>query len=150
MSQSLVKINIHIIFSTKHRYPWIDEKIRPELFTYVGGICKKFEYYPIIVGGYYDHVHILCMLSKKIPLMKFMQEVKSHSSKWIKTKHLKYQQFRWQNGYAAYSVSSTDLNRIKSYIKNQIDHHKQQTFKTELVDFLNKNSMQYNENYLWD
>jgi REP element-mobilizing transposase RayT len=149
MPQSLVKNIIHIIFSTKNRNPWIDDPIRSELFKYIGGICKNMECYPIIVGGYTDHVHILCLLSKKIPLMKLLQEVKSHSSKWIKTKHPRYRGFQWQNGYAAFSVENSDLNRVKSYIKHQPDHHKKKPFQSELLTILGENQIHYNEKFLW-
>jgi len=86
MPQSLVKNYIHIVFSTKYRYPFIDAGIQEELFSYLGGVCKSLESNPVIVGGYRDHVHILCMLSRKIPLMKLVEDVKKSSSKWIKTK----------------------------------------------------------------
>ena len=86
MGQSLNKIYVHLVFSTKHRNPLITDSIKDELFNYLGGICKNLECNPIQVGGYKDHVHILCLLSKKITLMKLLEEIKSHSSKWIKTK----------------------------------------------------------------
>ena len=93
MGQSLVKNYIHIIFSTKLRAPLILESIENELYSYIGGICKQLECYPVKIGGYIDHIHILCMLSKKIPLMKLLEEIKAHSSKWIKTKDDTYYQF---------------------------------------------------------
>src|SRR6516162_1432583 len=99
MGQSLVKNYMHIIYSTKHREPLIHESIEGELHSYLGGICKNLECHPIIIGGYTDHVHILSMLSKKIALMKLLEEVKSESSKWIKTKDDKWKDFYWQTGY---------------------------------------------------
>ena len=86
MSQSLVKNYIHIIFSTKYRQPLISDAISPELYSYLAGVCRNLECYPLKVGGYVDDVHIQCMLSKKIALMKLLEETKAHSSKWIKTK----------------------------------------------------------------
>lgn len=86
MPQSLVHNYIHIVFSTKYREPLIDKEIQPELFAYLGGICNHLESNSIMVGGYRDHVHILCMLSRKIPLMKLVEKLKTSSSKWIKTK----------------------------------------------------------------
>ena len=86
MGQSLVNNYIHIVFSTKYRQPLILPSVESELYNYLGGICKNLECQPIKVGGYLDHIHILCKLSKKIALMKLLEEVKSHSSKWIKTK----------------------------------------------------------------
>ena len=84
---------MHLVFSTKHRQPLIDEAIEAELHSYLGGICKGLDCQPIAIGGYYDHVHILCMLSKKITLIKLLEDVKSDSSKWIKTKSDDYLNF---------------------------------------------------------
>lgn len=99
MGQSLVKNYIHLVFSTKHRAPLIHSPIEAELHAYLGGICNKLECTVIKVGGYTDHIHILCMLSKKITLMKLLEELKSHSYKWIKTKGTGYENFYWQDGY---------------------------------------------------
>ncbi len=93
MSQSLVKNSIHIIFSTKHRKAVILESIQTEFYSYLGGICKNLECQLIKIGGHTDHVHILCFLSKKIALMKLLEEVKGHSSKWMKTKGPEYEHF---------------------------------------------------------
>ena len=88
MSQSLAKVYVHIIFSTKHRKKLIKISIKEELFSYLGGICRGLECNPIIVGGHQDHIHILCVLSKKIALIKLMQEAKQSSSKWLKQKEM--------------------------------------------------------------
>lgn len=102
MGQSLVKNYIHLIFSTKNRVPLIDKEIEIELHHYLAGICIKLDCHIIKVGGYYDHIHILCLLSKKVPLIKLIEELKSTSSKWIKSKGIKYQKFYWQGGYGAF------------------------------------------------
>ncbi len=119
MGQSLVKNYLHVVFSTKHRQPMITEAIESELHAYLGGICKKLDCQPIKVGGYNEHIHILCMLSKKITLIKLMQELKSHSSKWIKTKGEDFKNFYWQEGYGAFSVNATEIDVVVSYIANQ-------------------------------
>ena len=150
MGQSLNKIFVHLVFSTKLRKPMITNSIKEELFSYLGGICKNLECYPIQVGGYLDHVHILCLLSKKIPLMKLMEEIKSHSSKWIKTKGIEYENFYWQNGYGAFSVNPTELEIVKNYISNQEEHHKKKTFQEEFLAFLKKYNVDYDEKYVWD
>lgn len=150
MPQSLVKNYIHITFSTKYRFPFIDKNIKNELFSYLGGICKNLECNPIIVGGYKDHVHILCMLSRKIALMKLIEEVKSHSSKWIKTKGAKYQKFYWQRGYGAFSVNPAEISVVENYILQQEEHHRKKTFQNEYRAFLKKYKIEYDEKYLWD
>ena len=93
MGQSLVKNYIHITFSTKNRAPLIHPPVQRELYSYIGGICREMDCPPIKIGGYSDHIHILCMLSKKIALMKLLEEVKSHSSKWMKTKDIALKNF---------------------------------------------------------
>ena len=109
MPQSLVKNYIHIIFSTKYRNDFIDETIENELFPYIGSVCKQFESTAVQIGGTDNHIHILCLLSRKIALMKLVQEIKAHSSKWIKAKGKKYESFFWQDGYGAFSVSPNNI-----------------------------------------
>lgn len=150
MPQSLVKNYLHITFSTKGRYPFIDKTIETELNAYLGGICKNLESYPVMIGGYIDHVHILCLLSRKIALMKLIEEIKSHSSKWIKTKGDKYKKFYWQNGYGGFSVNPKDIDLVADYIKNQEEHHRKKTFKEEYLGFLKKYNIDYDVRYLWD
>lgn len=150
MGQSLVKNYIHIIFSTKHRQPLILPPIETELHTYLGGISNKLECPVIKVGGYTDHIHILCSLSKKIALIKLMEELKSHSSKWIKTKGYAYKNFYWQNGYGCFSVNPTETDKVAAYIANQHEHHSKKTFQEEYRAFLKKYQIEYDEKYVWD
>jgi REP element-mobilizing transposase RayT len=150
MGQSLAKNTMHIIFSTKNRAPLIDANIESELHKYLGGICNKLECPPIKIGGYDDHVHILCYLSKTIALSDFLEDLKKNSSKWIKTKAKKYKSFYWQDGYAAFSVSQSILEKTKEYIAVQHEHHSKISFKDELIGFLKKNGIEYDERYLWN
>lgn len=150
MSQSLVKNYIHIVFSTKHRDDFIDEKIEKELFSYIAVICKNLECTALQIGGTDNHIHILCMLSKKIALMKLVQEIKSNSSRWIKTKGKKYENFFWQDGYGAFSVAEENVLVVRKYIRNQRQHHQQMHYQDELINILEKHRIQYDEKYLWD
>jgi REP element-mobilizing transposase RayT len=150
MGQSLAKNYLHIVFSTKHRQPLIHEPVESELHAYLGGICNKLGCQVIKVGGYTDHIHILCLLSKKITLIKLMEEVKSHSSKWIKTKGDAYKNFYWQDGYGAFSVNPTGVNRVAAYIANQHSHHRKKSFQDEHRWYLKKYEVEYDERYVWD
>ncbi len=150
MPQSLVKNYVHIVFSTKYRNDFIDKEIEDELFRYIASICKDFESTAIQIGGTDNHIHILCLLSRKIALMKLVQEVKAHSSKWIKTKGRKYEHFFWQDGYGGFSVCRSKLEIVKNYIVNQRKHHEELDFKKEFVSMLIENKMEYDEKYLWD
>ncbi len=150
MPQSLVENYIHITFSTKNRYPFIESPIDKELFAYIAEICNRHESFAIIVGGHNDHIHILCKLSRKIALMKLIEELKSHSSKWIKSKGSNYSNFYWQNGYGGFSVNPTEIAIVKNYISNQKEPHKSVTFQQEYVAFLKKYKIKYDEKYVWD
>jgi len=150
MGQSLVKNYIHLVFSTKHRKPLIHPPVEAELHAYLGGICNKLECPVIKVSGYTDHIHILCMLSKKIALMKLMEELKSHSSKWIKTKGTGYESFYWQDGYGAFSVNPSEVDTVIAYIANQHEHHSKRNFQDEYRAFLKKYHVEYDEKYVWD
>jgi REP element-mobilizing transposase RayT len=149
MGQSLVKNYIHIVFSTKLRKPFIDETIENELFAYLGGVCNKLDCPVLKVGGYINHVHILCMLSKNITLAKLMQDLKSNSSKWIKTKGENYQNFFWQDGYGAFSVNPSEVEIVVNYIANQKEHHSKKNFQDEFRAFLEKYEVEYDERYVW-
>ena len=150
MGQSLVKNYIHIVFSTKYRQPLIQQSVVSELYCYLGGICNKLGCQVIKVGGFTDHIHILCLLSKKITLVKLLEELKSHSSKWIKTKGEAYSNFYWQDGYGAFSVNPSDVEIVINYIANQKEHHSKKTFQNEYTAFLKKHEVEYDERYVWD
>lgn len=141
---------MHITFSTKNREQLIDKEIEKELFSYLAGICRNLECSPIIVGGHKDHVHILCLLSRKIALMKLIEELKSHSSKWIKTKGEKYKNFYWQNGYGGFSIASSQIDVVRNYILRQKEHHEQHSFQEEYRTLLKEFEVKFNERYVWD
>ena len=108
------------------------------------------ECYSVKIGGYTDHVHILCLLSKKITLMKLLEEVKSHSSKWMKTKGPELKNFYWQDGYGAFSVNPSQIDRVIAYIENQNEHHRKKTSQDEYRAFLKKYKVEFDERYVWD
>lgn len=150
MPQSFVYNYTHITFSTKDRQPFIHEQIEEELFDYLGGICKNLGFNPIIVGGHRNHVHILCLLSSKVTLSKFMEELKSNSSKWIKSKGTEFRNFYWQRGYGSFSVNPSEIETVKKYIMNQKENHRKWTFKQEFLAFLKKYGIPYDERFIWD
>jgi putative transposase len=151
MPQSLAKLYNHITFSTKDRFPFLNDKnIRKETHAYLGGICKTLESQPIIVGGVADHVHILCLISKNNAVSKVIGELKRVSSIWIKTKGGIFNKFHWQNGYGVFSIGRSEINAIRVYIENQEEHHKVKTFQEEFRAFLQEYEMEYDEQYIWD
>ena len=150
MGQSLVQNYLHFIWSTKHREPLIKPDIEKDLHAYLAGICYELKSPVIKVGGHIDHIHLLSRVSKNMSISSFMAEIKKSSSKWIKTKDKRFSNFYWQDGYAAFSVSHSNLADVVSYIDNQHEHHKSKTFKDEIILFLEEYKIEYDERYLWD
>ncbi|MGD0338868.1 MAG: IS200/IS605 family transposase [Bacteroidota bacterium] len=151
MPQSLSKVAIHIVFSTKNRtHEFTNPSIRDELHAYLGGTCKALRCPAIIVGGWTEHIHILCLLNRIISISDLLKGLKIESSKWLKTKDTHLRNFSWQAGYGVFSVSESSIEKVKRYIQNQEDHHRKKTFKEEYVEFLKENLISYNEQYVWD
>ena len=151
MSQSLANVLVHIVFSTKNRYPFlIQPNIRKEMHAYLGGACKNLGCPVLAVGGVADHVHLLCALSRTSSIADIVREIKQGSSKWIKTKGVVHSKFAWQGGYGAFSVSQSQVQRVRTYIERQEDHHRKKAFQDEYRTFLKMHSIEYDERYLWD
>jgi putative transposase len=151
MPQSLDNILIHIVFSTKNRYPFLaDKQIRNEMHAYLGGACNNLGCKVILVGGVADHAHIFCKLSRNITSAKLVGDIKRESSKWVKSKGKMLNKFAWQNGYGVFSVGKSEVERLKNYISNQEEHHRKKNFQDEYREFLNKYGIEYDERYVWD
>ena len=150
MGQSLSKLFTHIIFHIKSNNPCLIRKEdQTQLFAYIGSIIKDCNSIPIKINGVEDHVHILCVMSKNIALSKLVEEIKKHSSRWIKTKSSYYSNFAWQAGYGGFSVSPSIHDKTIRYINNQEEHHKMITFKEEYILFLKEYGIDYDEQFLW-
>ena len=150
MSQSLASIALHIIFSTQARLPFLKPEYRPSLFSYLAGIAKGESSYVYEIGGIEDHVHILCSLPRTISPAKLVELIKKSSSKWLKTQSHDLIPFAWQSGYGAFSVSASQIDCVREYIRNQESHHRQGTFQNELMTLLHASNISYDERYLWD
>jgi REP element-mobilizing transposase RayT len=125
-------------------------RIRSETHAYLGGICRNSESPPLAIGGTEDHVHILCILSRKIAAARFIQALKRDSSKWIKSKGSGLLSFKWQEGYGVYSVSPSHVEALRKYIENQEEHYQHVSFQDELRNLFKKYSIEYDEQYVWD
>jgi len=149
MAQSLSKLFVHIIFHIKSDSCIIRRQDDKELYAYIGSIIKDNGSVPIVINGVRDHLHILCIMSKNIALAKLVEEIKRHSSRWIKTKGNFYSNFSWQGGYGGFSVSPSLHEKTKKYIENQEERHKKMTFNEEYLLFLKEYGIKYDEKYLW-
>lgn len=150
MSQSLVKNLVHLVFSTKYRTPWIPAEVRKGLYAYQAGTCNGLKSPALSIGGVDDHVHILFSLSKNYALYKVVEQIKTASSKWMKTEGTGNKDFYWQLGYAAFSVSQSNVEDVTKYIENQEEHHRKMSFQDELRLLFERHGIQYDEGYVWD
>ena len=147
MSSTYLSLHYHLIFSTKLREPLISDQWQERLHEYLGGTVKGLGGFPQGVGGVADHVHLLVGLKATHCLADFMRDLKKSSSAWVHDE-IGLKTFAWQEGYAAFTVSATSRDGVKSYIANQAEHHKQQPFRDELIELLNKAAVEFDVRYL--
>ena len=150
MAQSFSSILIHLVFSTRNREPFISSEIEPELHAYLATVFQACESPSLLVGGARDHIHALFVLSRTWALADVVEEVKTSSSKWIKTKGQEFNQFHWQAGYGAFSIGQSQAQQVKNYIANQREHHRRRDFQDELRSLLRKYEVEYDERYVWN
>ena len=132
MPQSLAKILVHTVFSTKDRRPFLrDRSLREELHRYLGGILSRLECQPIIVGGVEDHAHLLCALARTCEPASMVKEIKRGSTLWLKTKSPDLRDFAWQNGYGIFSIGFSQIQSVRDYIAGQDEHHRKMSFQDE-------------------
>jgi putative transposase len=150
MPQSLSYLLIHIVFSTKDRVPLLNSEVRLDLCAYLATVARNADCECYRVGGVADHVHLAIRLSRTTTVAHLIEELKTSSSKWLKTQSPTLAQFAWQNGYGAFSVSPSDLEALRTYIDNQEKHHKTRTFQEEYRAFLKRYGVDFDERYVWD
>ena len=147
MSSTYSSIHLHVVFSTKHRQPLIAPAWRPRLHAFVGGAIRTLEASPEAIGGVEDHVHLLIGLKPIHRVSDLVREVKKASSHWI-VRETEAKAFAWQEGYAAFSVSASSQREVRDYIARQEEHHRKRSFREELVLFLERSGVTYDERYL--
>ena len=150
MAQSLSQIYLHIVFSTKYHYPFLENTVDDELYAYIGASIKRIEGIPLSINGDCNHIHILTTFPRTITVADFMKDIKANSSHWLKTKGEPYHDFAWQNGYGVFSVSSSKRQVVANYIARQKEHHKKIDYQNEFLQFLQKYGVNYDERYVWD
>jgi REP-associated tyrosine transposase len=151
MPQSLAKILVHTVFSTKDCRPYLkDRNLRSEMHAYLGGILSRLDCQPIVVGGVEDHVHLLCSLARTIEPAEMIKEVKRGSSLWIKTKSASVEDFNWQSAYGMFSIGFSQIAAVKAYIEIQEEHHHKTSFQDEYRELLRRYEIDFDERYVWD
>jgi putative transposase len=150
MGQSLSKVYVHLIFSTRDREPLLLGGLRGEMHAYLAAVLNNHDSPALKVGGTTDHVHALFRLSKNRTLAGLVEEIKTSSSRWIKTQARGMGGFHWQSGYGGFSVSPSELERVVEYVEEQEAHHRLVSFQDEYRRLLKQHNIEYDERYVWD
>jgi REP element-mobilizing transposase RayT len=143
MSQSLARVVLHVVFSTKNRVPFLKEPgLRARLHAYMAGVLQNIGCEPILIGGVEDHVHILCNLSRTVTIAGMVEEAKKSPSKWMKE--------QGPGGYGAFSVSESNVEQVRAYVATQEEHHRKVSFQDEFRAICRKHGVEIDERYVWD
>jgi putative transposase len=147
MPQSLARLHIHLIFSTKYREPLLRNAVRDSLHRYMATVLQNLGCPPVLINSVEDHVHILFELGRTVAVSEAVEEVKKTSSKWIKTQGPEY---AWQAGYGAFAVSESNVAAVRAYVADQQEHHRKKAFQEEYRVFLQRHQVTFDERYVWD
>ena len=151
MPQSLANVLIHLVFSTRHRRPFLRRPEHRDVMTgYLIGTLQNVRCPPVITNVLEDHVHILCNLHRTVAVAQLVEDLKTSSSARIKEEHRALAGFHWQGGYGAFSVSQSRVETVKAYIHNQEERHRTKTFQEEFRLLLERHGIEYDERYVWE
>jgi REP element-mobilizing transposase RayT len=150
MPQSLARLHIHLVFSTKNREPIITDGVRDALHAYMATVLQNLGCAPVLINSVEDHAHLLFDLSRTVSISQVVEDVKKASSKWIKTQTPEFAGFAWQSGYGAFAVSESNVEAVREYIANQREHHRKKSFQEEYRQFLERHRIAFDERYVWD
>lgn len=144
------QILLHVVFSTKHRTPWITSEISERLYRYIGGIVRAEQGVLYDIGGVEDHLHMYLRWRTDGAISDLMRTVKSQSSKWVHDTFPHLSEFAWQEGYGVFSVSKSQEQAVKKYIAGQAEHHRREDFKSEFLRLLRAHEVEFDEKYVFD
>ncbi|BCU76534.1 IS200/IS605 family transposase [Luteolibacter sp. LG18] len=150
MPQSLARVLLHLVFSTKNRERWLDAPLRPALYGYMAAVGRDLGCEVFRIGGVDDHVHLAIDLGRTVSVSEFVKKVKQTSSVWLKEQSRPHAAFEWQRGYGSFSIGQSQLARLIEYIDGQEDHHRKIGFADEYRALLRKYKMQGDERFMWD
>ncbi len=150
MANTYTSLHYHVVFSTGKREPWIRPDLEQRIWAYLGGIARQNQLTSLMIGGVEDHVHILLGMPPTVSVSEALKRIKGESSGWIKQHCAGCAGFDWQDGYGAFTVSTSQIGDVEAYIRGQPEHHRTRTFQEEYRAFLNRHQLDYDERYLWD
>ena len=149
MANTYSQIYYHIVFSTKNRVDWIKPEIEDRVWAYVGGVARKHTLTAIQIGGIDNHIHGLLGAPPTHSPSQVAKYLKGDSSKWIHEEFPEMRDFAWQDGYGVFTVSRSEIERVRAYIQNQREHHGKQTFEEEYKGLLRLHGIEYDERFLF-
>ena len=150
MPNTYSQLYVQIVIVVKYRQSLIQKSWKDELYKYITGIVTNNGQKLLKINGVENHVHILLNIKPNIALSDLMRDIKANSSKWINEKGFCNHDFKWQEGFGAFSYSISQLDNVIRYIENQEEHHKKQSFKEEYISFLKNFEVEYKDEYLFD
>ena len=150
MANTFASLHYHLIFSTKHREPWLRPDTQDRVWAFLGGIARENGMKALQIGGMPDHAHVVLGAPTSMSISKAAQLLKGGSSQWIKDEFPGMRGFAWQDGYGAFTVSKSNLSEVICYVQNQREHHRIKTYQEEFLSFLIRHEIDYDEKYLWD
>lgn len=149
MANTYTQVYIHYVIATKHRMRFLTADIQQEIHAYAAGLIKTLNCFLQGIGGMDDHLHLLVGLHPTLAVSEFAQKFKANTSRFINEKGWYEGKFEWQEGYGAFSVSQSGLERVRKYIRNQAEHHRRQSFSSEYEQLLTKYGIHYKKPYLF-
>jgi REP element-mobilizing transposase RayT len=150
MPQSLSKVFIHVVFSTKDREPWLNKALQPGLHAYLATVVRDMNAEAFRVGGTFDHVHVAATLPRTLTQADIVKRLKTASTHWLKRQHRNLAGFAWQRGYGIFSVGKSQVAALVNYIATQEEHHRARSFQDEYRSLLKRYDVEYEEKYVWD
>ena len=150
MPQSLAKLHLHLVFSTKHRSPWLGDTVREDLHAYAAAVLRREGCPVVAINSVEDHIHLLLELSRTQAICNVVEALKIATSKWIKTRGLEYSEFARQAGYGVFAVSASHIATVCAYIARQREHHARHSFQDEYRGILERHRVGYDEQFVWD
>jgi REP element-mobilizing transposase RayT len=150
MAQSLAKLHLHLVFSTKHREPLLTDPVRAPLHRYLAGVFERLGCPAKAIGSVEDHIHVLFELSRTKSVCAVVETVKASSSRWLRSRDETTERFAWQAGYGVFAVSASNMPRVCNYIANQREHHRLADYRHEYRALLERHRVTFDERHVWD
>ena len=147
---SFTQLTYHIVYATKFRHPSFVTELQERLYEYIGGTIRAKKGCLMEIGGIADHVHILAQLSATLPVADVVRDIKANSSRWMNEQSENKRPYEWQKGYGAFTVSYSQIEKVRAYIQNQEQHHRKQSFEDEYMAFLKRHGIEFRREYLFE